>query len=223
MKSKPIPSRLSHVIAMTLGTLLLVVAHVHAQTNPLPPCNEVPAKQAIIKFVKDTADKWGLNYVRTQDRQPFKRVLPDDKKAMAEFAMKDLGKILAANQSSDGNITNVSSADPERAQNPREFIESRLGGKIVKLEKDPSDMLRAVLLVERNGSVIQHVLEATLNTERELEEVRIITTNRNSAGIPPVIVIPLSVASKCWLHCKEKCGQGTDCRMGCLFDCMVAR
>jgi len=92
---------------------------------------------------------------------------------------------------------------------PREYIEARLGGKIVKVEKDPSDLLRAVLLVERKGSVTQHVLEANLNFERELEEVRIITTNRNSAGIPPVIVIPLSLAAKCWARCKEKCGQGT--------------
>ena len=91
----------------------------------------------------------------------------------------------------------------------------------MKLEKDPSDLLRAVLLVESKGFVIHHVLEATLNSERELEDVRVITTNGNSAGIPPVIVIPLSVTSKCWVHCKEKCGQGTDCRMRCLFDCIV--
>ncbi|MEW6114914.1 MAG: hypothetical protein AB1664_22475 [Thermodesulfobacteriota bacterium] len=117
-------------------------------------------------------------------------------------------------------LITVSHADTQT--NPREYIESRLDGKIVKVEKDPSDLLRAVLLVERKGSVTQHVLEATLNSERELEEVRIITTNRNSAGIPPVIVIPLSLAAKCWARCKEKCGQGTDCRMGCLFDCIGA-
>jgi hypothetical protein len=127
----------------------------------------------------------------------------------------------AGNRSLEGSSAKESATAVQRAQNPREFIESRLGGKIVKLEKDPWDLLKAVLLVERNGSVIQHVLEANLNSERELEEVRIITTDRNSAGIPPVIVIPLSVTSKCWLHCKEKCGQGTDCRMGCLFDCIV--
>ncbi|MEW6533228.1 MAG: hypothetical protein AB1473_20525 [Thermodesulfobacteriota bacterium] len=112
--------------------------------------------------------------------------------------------------------------NPERAQSPKEYLESRLGGKIVKVEKDPSDLLRAVLLIERKDSVTQHVLEATLNSERELEEVRIITTNRNSAGIPPVIVMPLSLAAKCWARCKEKCDQGTECRMGCLFDCIGA-
>ena len=64
-------------------------------------------------------------------------------------------------------------------------------------------------------------LEAALDSERNLRDVRIITTEGNSRGIPPVIVIPLSAASGCWLHCKEKCGQGADCRMGCLFDCIV--
>ncbi len=140
---------------------------------------------------------------------------------LACFSLQVRGST-TGNSSLEGSSAKESSTEGQGAQNPREFIESRLGGKIVKLEKDPSDLLRAVLLVESKGSVIQHVLETTLNSERELEEVRIITTNGNSAGIPPVIVIPLAVASKCWLDCKEKCGQGTDCRMGCLFDCIVA-
>lgn len=125
------------------------------------------------------------------------------------------------NDQSSGSIAKESPADPERAQSPRDYIESRLSGKIIKVEKDASDLLRAELLVERDGSVTRHVLEAALDSERNLREVRIITTEGNSRGIPPVIVIPFSVASGCWLHCKEKCDQSTDCRMGCLFDCIV--
>ena len=140
---------------------------------------------------------------------------------LACFSLQLQG-LQADNRSLEGSSAKETSTAGQRAQSPREFMESRLGGKIVKLEKDPSDLLRAVLLVEGKGSVSQHVLEATLNSERELEEVRIITTNRSSTGVPPLIVIPLSVASKCWSHCKEKCGQGIDCRMGCLFDCIVA-
>ncbi len=33
----------------------------------------------------------------------------------------------------------------EQTQTPRAFIESRLGGKVLKVEKDPSDLRRAVL------------------------------------------------------------------------------
>ena len=125
------------------------------------------------------------------------------------------------NDQSSGSIAKESPADPERAQSPREYIESRLGGKIIKVKKDSSDLLRAELLVERDGSVTRHVLETALDSERNLREVRIITTEGNSRGIPPVILVPLSAVSGCWLHCKEKCGQRTDCRMGCLFDCIV--
>jgi len=100
-------------------------------------------------------------------------------------------------------------------------MESRLRGKILKIEKDPSDLRRAVLLVERNGSVTQHVLEADLDPQRELREVRIVTTEGESSGIPPVIIMPLSVVSECWIRCKEKCGQATECRVRCLFDCIA--
>lgn len=109
----------------------------------------------------------------------------------------------------------------QKAQSPKEFIESRLGGKVVKLERDPSDLQRAVLLVERKGSVTRHVLEVALNNERELQDVRIVTPDGKPPGIPPVVVIPLPIVSKCWLHCKDKCGQGTDCRLGCLYDCIA--
>ena len=61
------------------------------------------------------------------------------------------------NDQSSGSIAKKSPADPERAQSPREYIESRLGGKIIKVKKDPSDLLRAELMVERDGSVTLHV------------------------------------------------------------------
>ncbi len=125
-------------------------------------------------------------------------------------------------QSSGRSIAKESSAEPEQAQSPREFIESRLGGRIVKLEKDPSDLLRAVVLVERDGSVTRHLLEAALDSERNLREVRIITTEGNSRGIPPVIIIPPSLTSQCWGACKDKCDEATECRDGCLFDCILA-
>jgi len=130
-------------------------------------------------------------------------------------------------QASDGGFrlleavsAKTSSAQAQQAQSPKEFLESRLGGKVVKLEKDPSDPRRAVLSVERNVSVTQHVLEVSLNAERELQEVRIVTTERETRGIPPVIVMPLSVVSRCWSQCKKKCGEATECRDGCLFDCI---
>ncbi len=127
----------------------------------------------------------------------------------------------AGNQSLEGLSTRASSTEAQQAHSPRAFIESHLGGKVVKLEKDPSDTRRAVLLVERSRSITRHVLEADLDSDRELREARIVTTDGHSTGIPPVISMPLSVASKCWVRCKEACGQGTDCRIGCLFDCIV--
>lgn len=128
----------------------------------------------------------------------------------------------AANQLSEGNITKESSADHENALSPREYIESRLGGKIIKLERDPDVLLRAVLLVDRKGWITQHVLEVGLDSETDLRDVRIVTPTGNSMGVPPLVVMPRSLISQCWSHCKDKCGQDSDCRLGCLFDCIVA-
>ncbi len=68
MNSTLISRQLSRVVAMTLGALILVVAQVHAQTDPLPSWNDGSAKQAIIQFVKDTTDKSGPKYVPPEDR-----------------------------------------------------------------------------------------------------------------------------------------------------------
>jgi hypothetical protein len=128
----------------------------------------------------------------------------------------------ASDRSEDRATPKASSAQAQQAQSPKEFLESRLGGKVVKLEKDPSDPRRAILSVERNGAVTQHVLEADLNAEREPQDVRIVTTEGRSKGIPPVIVMPLSVASKCWSKCKERCGEAAECRFGYLFECFAS-
>jgi hypothetical protein len=125
-------------------------------------------------------------------------------------------------RSSGSSIAKEATAAPEHAQSPRAYVESRLGGKIIKVEKDPSDLLRAVLLVKRNGSVTRHVIETALDSERNLREVRIVTTEGNSTGLPHVIVIPPSLTAQCWETCKDRCGEGTECRVGCLFDCIVA-
>jgi hypothetical protein len=121
-----------------------------------------------------------------------------------------------------GNRAKESSANPERVQTPRAFIESRLGGKIIKVERDPDVLQRAVLLVDRNGSVTRHVLEVGPNTATDSWDVRLVTPNSDSMGIPPVIIMPGSLISPCWSQCKGKCGESTDCRMECLFNCIVA-
>jgi hypothetical protein len=119
------------------------------------------------------------------------------------------------------STTRETPADAKRAQTPREYIESRLGGKIVKVERDPEALLRAILFIKRSDSVTQHVLKAELNSETDLREVRIVTPNGKRSGFPPVMVMPRALISPCWFHCKEKCGQSTDCRVRCLFDCIV--
>lgn len=128
--------------------------------------------------------------------------------------------IQAGNPSSEGSSAKASSTTAQDTRSPKEFIESRLGGKVVKVEKDPSDGLRAVLLVERKGAVSQHVLEAVLNPQRELREVRIVTPDGKPPGTPRVIMVPFSIVSGCWSRCKDKCGNATECRAGCLFECM---
>jgi hypothetical protein len=124
--------------------------------------------------------------------------------------------------SSEGSITKQTSAEAGQVRTPRKYIESRLGGKIIKLERDPESLLRAVLFLERNGSVTQHVLKVGLNSSTDLREVKIVTPNAERTGFPPVVVIPRSLISSCWSHCKKKCGQSTNCRVRCLFDCIVS-
>ncbi len=51
-----------------LLALLLAVAHACAQRDPLPSWNNGPAKEAILKFVKDTTDKHSASYVVPEDR-----------------------------------------------------------------------------------------------------------------------------------------------------------
>ncbi len=126
-------------------------------------------------------------------------------------------------KSSGRSVAKESSADPEQAQSPREYIESRLGGKIIKLERDPEALPRAVLFVERNGSVTRHVLKVGLNSKTDLREVRIVTPNADKRGFPPVVVIPRALISPCWFRCKNKCGLDTQCRVRCLFDCIVSK
>ncbi len=139
---------------------------------------------------------------------------------LACFSLEPQGSP-AGNPSLEGSSAKDSSTEGQQAQSPREFIESRLGGKIIKLERDPEALLRAVLFVERNGSVTQHVLKVGLNSKTDLREVRIVTPNGNSIGVPPLVVMPRSLVSPCWSRCKDKCGQGTDCLVACLFDCIV--
>ncbi|MFH1113356.1 MAG: HAD family hydrolase [Pseudomonadota bacterium] len=54
--------------ALALCFLFLVAAETHAQTDPLPSWNDGPAKQAIIRFVQDTTDKSGPEFVPPEER-----------------------------------------------------------------------------------------------------------------------------------------------------------
>ncbi len=127
------------------------------------------------------------------------------------------GRCLApTNQLSD--ITKETSY--EQAETPRDYLESRLGGKILKLERDPEALLRAVLFVERKGSVSQHVMKATLNSESDVREVIVATPNGEVEGLPPVVVMPHSLITPCLSQCKGKCPD-TECRVRCLFDCII--
>jgi phosphoglycolate phosphatase-like HAD superfamily hydrolase len=48
--------------------LLLGMGQACAQRDPLPSWNDGPAKQAILRFVKDTTDRHGASYVKPEDR-----------------------------------------------------------------------------------------------------------------------------------------------------------
>ena len=54
--------------AAALVLLLFGLGHAGAQRDPLPSWNKGPAKQAILKFVKDTTDKNSAGYVAPEDR-----------------------------------------------------------------------------------------------------------------------------------------------------------
>jgi phosphoserine phosphatase len=54
--------------AAVLVLLLFGLGHACAQRDPLPSWNHGPAKQAILKFVKDTTDKASASYVAPEDR-----------------------------------------------------------------------------------------------------------------------------------------------------------
>ncbi len=68
MKPFAISRNSSCIIVSALCILLSFVMTAYAQDDPLPSWNDGPAKQAIIKFVKDTTDKSSANYVPPEDR-----------------------------------------------------------------------------------------------------------------------------------------------------------
>ena len=51
-----------------LVLVLLAVGQACAQRDPLPSWNDTSAKQAILRFVKDTTDKYSPGYVEPEDR-----------------------------------------------------------------------------------------------------------------------------------------------------------
>ncbi len=53
---------------MILFFALLLAVRANAQNDPLPSWNDGPAKQSIVKFVKDVTDKISPTYVQPQDR-----------------------------------------------------------------------------------------------------------------------------------------------------------
>jgi phosphoglycolate phosphatase-like HAD superfamily hydrolase len=54
--------------AAALLLLLLSMGEACAQRDPLPSWNDGPAKQAILRFVKDTTDRHSASYVEPEDR-----------------------------------------------------------------------------------------------------------------------------------------------------------
>ena len=56
------------VLPAALSTVLLVVAAVYAQTDPLPSWNDGAAKQAIINFVRTTTDSASQKFVPPEER-----------------------------------------------------------------------------------------------------------------------------------------------------------
>lgn len=68
MKSVAVYFRLRFAVALALCVLLLAVAGVCAQTDPLPSWNDGPAKQAILEFGRDTTDRASPKYVPPEQR-----------------------------------------------------------------------------------------------------------------------------------------------------------
>jgi len=129
-------------------------------------------------------------------------------------------------RSLDGRVLHVASTkaasnEPTVAQMPKQFIEAALGGKIVKYGIDPTDRRRAVFYIKRDNRVIEHVLEAGLNQTRELSSLRIITTGHRPVGVSPVIDMPLTIVVPCRRQCDKKCGQESECRLDCIFRCIL--
>ena len=56
------------ISSLVLGSLLLLVAQVHAQTDPLPSWNDGPAKNAIIEFVQATTTQGSPKFVPPAER-----------------------------------------------------------------------------------------------------------------------------------------------------------
>jgi phosphoglycolate phosphatase-like HAD superfamily hydrolase len=56
----------AHVVALVV--LLSLGASAHAETDPLPSWNDGPAKQAILKFVKETTDQASPKFVPPEER-----------------------------------------------------------------------------------------------------------------------------------------------------------
>ncbi len=68
MKSVAAYFRLRFAVALALCVLLLAVAGVCAQIDPLPSWNDGPAKQAILEFGRDTTDRASPKYVPPEQR-----------------------------------------------------------------------------------------------------------------------------------------------------------
>jgi phosphoglycolate phosphatase-like HAD superfamily hydrolase len=82
----------------TLVLVLLAVGQACAQRDPLPSWNDTPAKQAILRFVKDTTDKHSPGYVEPEDRiatfdQDGTLWTEHPLYAQAMFALDRLGKM----------------------------------------------------------------------------------------------------------------------------------
>ena len=65
---KRIPAVLVFARFVTLAALLVLGAHVQAQTDSLPSWNDGPAKKAIVEFVQATTDQSSPKFVPPEER-----------------------------------------------------------------------------------------------------------------------------------------------------------